>query len=67
MIRATLGLLLTLACAGCAPQTDTAQNCPASGQDPGSGGSPDCTNQNYGSTSFHLGGTAQFGVGSAVR
>lgn len=67
MIRATLGLLLTLACAGCAPQTDTAQDCPASGQDPGSRGSPDCTSQNDGSTSFHLGGTAQFGGGGPVR
>jgi hypothetical protein len=59
MIRATLGLLLTLACASCAAppsQTASTSDCSASAQD-----GQVCPGQ----LGVHMGGSVQFGVGSA--
>jgi hypothetical protein len=58
MLRIALGLLLTLACSGCAaddPQSAATPGCPAIGA--GSQGARDCQNQTDSQFGVYLGGT----------
>jgi hypothetical protein len=69
MVRAALGLLTVLACAGCAtnePQAATIPECRAAALDPGAPDSQDCPDQAAGQIGVHMSGMTQFGVG-AVR
>lgn len=62
MLRAGLGLILALACAGCAantPQPAGASSCPAG--EPSASSGPDCAGQP--GITVHLGGTVSYGMG----
>jgi hypothetical protein len=70
MLRVALGLLLVLACSGCAAtesETAAAPGCKTALANPSAPDDQDCANQNDGQMDVHVSGVVEYGVAAGVR